>query len=179
MKSLNNAMTSEQLNDLMATAVCMQSDSEQQGNRDASIFAYAVQVAVLDLLSARSTISELESQVKQLAAENAELKSAITAVNKTAEECELNGDELKYVVGTSEFEAMVGLLDETPATEAYLSQLRNEARAEGVEMFAKHCDDSIGFVESEDDDLYTLMEEQARMFALKLCEGKAGEVCGD
>lgn len=44
-------------------------------------------------------------------------------------------------------------------------------KADGVEEFAKHCDDSIGFVEPEDEELYTLMEEQAREFAKQLREG--------
>ncbi|HCM4053199.1 TPA: hypothetical protein N3Y94_001776 [Klebsiella quasipneumoniae] len=43
-------------------------------------------------------------------------------------------------------------------------------KADGVEDFAKHCDDSIGFVEPEDEELYTLMEEQARDFAKQLRE---------
>lgn len=59
----------------------------------------------------------------------------------------------------------------TPATDAEIAALR----AEGVEMFAQHCDDSIGFVEPEDEELYTLMEEQAREFARQLRESK-GEV---
>lgn len=57
---------------------------------------------------------------------------------------------------------------ETPATDAAIASLR----AEGVEMFAQHCDDSIGFVEPEDEELYTLMEEQAREFARQLRESK-------
>ena len=44
-------------------------------------------------------------------------------------------------------------------------------KADGVEEFAKHCDESIGFVEPEDEELYTLMEEQAREFAKQLREG--------
>lgn len=46
--------------------------------------------------------------------------------------CEINGDELKYVVEPSEFDALTDLLDETPATDAFLA----EVRAQGVEMFA-------------------------------------------
>ncbi|HEE3613439.1 TPA: hypothetical protein R7C48_004977 [Klebsiella pneumoniae] len=53
------------------------------------------------------------------------------------------------------------------ATDAYLAGIK----ADGVEEFAKHCDDSIGFVEPEDEELYTLMEEQARDFAKQLREG--------
>jgi hypothetical protein len=58
-----------------------------------------------------------------------------------------------------------------PATDAYL----NSVRAEGVEIFAKHCDESIGFIEPEDETLYTLMEEQAKLFAAQLRAGKDGE----
>jgi hypothetical protein len=86
----------------------------------------------------------------QLAAENVGLKAAISAVNRTAEECELNGDELKYVVEPSEFEALTDLLDETPSTDAYMAGIK----ADGVEEFAKHCDESIGFVEPEGEELY-------------------------
>ena len=71
-----------------------------------------------------------------LAAENAGLKNAITAVSKTSEECELNGDELKYVVDPCEFEALTDLLDETPATSAFLAEVRSKAREEGAYFVA-------------------------------------------
>ncbi|HFP9198974.1 TPA: hypothetical protein ACHP1R_005017 [Raoultella ornithinolytica] len=59
------------------------------------------------------------------------------------------------------------LKPETPATDRIYAGIK----ADGVEEFAKHCDDSIGFVEPEDEELYTLMEEQARDFAKQLREG--------
>lgn len=68
----------------------------------------------------------------QLAAENAALKSAIKSLSTTAEECELNGDELRYIVGTDEFERLTDMLDETPATDAILASLRAEARKQGA-----------------------------------------------
>lgn len=80
----------------------------------------------------KPTYEELEAKCAALAAENAGLKNAITAVSKTSEECEINGDELKYVVEPSEFDALTDLLDETPVTDAFLA----EVRAQGVEMFA-------------------------------------------
>ena len=82
----------------------------------------------------RKKLAESEAKLAALAAENAGLKNAITAVSKTSEECEINGDELKYVVEPSEFDALTDLLDETPATDAFLA----EVRAQGVEMFAAH-----------------------------------------
>ncbi|WP_241723046.1 hypothetical protein [Raoultella sp. HC6] len=75
---------------------------------------------------------DLQDHLRQLAAENVGLKAAISAVNRTAEECELNGDELKYVVEPSEFEALTDLLDETPATDRIYAGIK----ADGVEMFA-------------------------------------------
>lgn len=77
---------------------------------------------------------KLAKAFKQLATENVGLKAAISAVNRTAEECELNGDEFRYVVEPSEFEALTDLLDETPATDAY----RAGIKADGVEEFAKY-----------------------------------------
>lgn len=79
---------------------------------------------------------ELARAYQQLAAENVALKAAISAVNRTAEECELNGDELKYVVEPSEFEALTDLLDETPATDRIVA----EAEARGVEKAIAHLD---------------------------------------
>ncbi|EPG7941954.1 eae-like domain protein [Escherichia coli] len=123
----NKPMTSEQLEELMTIAVNMQRDSEKVSDRPAAMFAYAVQKAVLELRKVRN-------EAAALAAENAGLKNAITAVSKTSEECEINGDELKYVVEPSDFDALTDLLDETPATDAFLA----EVRAQGVEMLREH-----------------------------------------
>lgn len=64
-----------------------------------------------------SEVEKLRTERDQLAAESVGLKAAINAVNRTAEECEVNGDELKYVVEPSEFEALIDFLDEPPATD--------------------------------------------------------------
>lgn len=45
----NKPITSEQLDELMTVAVNMQRDSEKAGDRPTAMFAYAVQVAVLEL----------------------------------------------------------------------------------------------------------------------------------
>ena len=86
--------------------------------------------AVSQLISDLATQLDVQlSRGNALAAENAGLKNAITAVRKTSEECEINGDELKYVIEPSEFDALTDLLDETPETDAFLA----EVRAQGVE----------------------------------------------
>ncbi|MFY4331397.1 ead/Ea22-like family protein [Enterobacter hormaechei] len=125
----NKPMTSEQLEELMTIAVNMQRDSEKVSNRPAAMFAYAVQVAVLELRKVRN-------EAAALAAENAGLKNAITAVSKTSEECEINGDELKYVVEPSEFDALTDLLDETPVTDAFMAEMRAQAHKEGAHFVA-------------------------------------------
>ncbi|EPB4437549.1 ead/Ea22-like family protein [Enterobacter hormaechei] len=93
------------------------------------MFAYAVQVAVLELRKVRN-------EAAALAAENVGLKNAITAVSKTSEECEINGDELKYVVEPSEFDALTDLLDETPVTDAFMAEMRAQAHKEGAHFVA-------------------------------------------
>lgn len=77
-----------------------------------------------ELTAALATIEKLRAERDQLAAENVALKGAISAVNRTAEECEVNGDELKYVVEPSEFEALTDLLGETPQPIASMRGLR-------------------------------------------------------
>ncbi|HBV7338318.1 TPA: hypothetical protein MD501_000715 [Klebsiella variicola] len=114
-------------------------------------------------LSIKETkVMALAKAFKQLAAENVALKSAITDHSQSVHFCEVCGmddpcrtDDVCYV------------LSETPATDRIVAGIK----ADGVEEFAKHCDDSIGFVEPEDEELYTLMEEQAREYAKQLREG--------
>lgn len=97
----NKPMTGEQLDELMTVAVNMQRDSEKAGDRPAAMFAYAVQVAVLELRKVRNDAAELEQQLaeshralraettahentqmqlEKLAAENAGLKAFKTSV---------------------------------------------------------------------------------------------------
>lgn len=52
-------MTEEQMDELMAVAVNMQRDSEKQGDRSTAMFAYAVQVAVLELRKVRDDAAAL------------------------------------------------------------------------------------------------------------------------
>ncbi|WP_228727651.1 hypothetical protein [Klebsiella michiganensis] len=79
---------------------------------------------------------ELAKAYQQLTAENVGLKAAINAVNRTAEECEVNGDELKYVVEPSEFEALIDFMDETPATDRIVAGIKADGRAEGINFAA-------------------------------------------
>ena len=58
----NKPMTGEQLDELMTVAVNMQRDSEKVSDRPVAMFAYAVQVAVLELRKVRNEAAELAAE---------------------------------------------------------------------------------------------------------------------
>lgn len=121
MTATNKPMTGAQLDELMAVAMRMQSDSEKMGERPVSIFAYAVQIAVLEIREVRSKYEELQSQNADLAVQlaNAESKCRqlaaghwprlqeqdINALMRFNETCE---DGEGYDIGT---EAMARLVE--------------------------------------------------------------------
>ncbi|EQB9978102.1 hypothetical protein ACY0K1_001859 [Enterobacter hormaechei] len=113
----NKPMTGEQLDELMTIAVNMQRDSEKVSDRPAAMFAYAVQVAVLELRKARN-------EAAALAAENAGIKAAIDTTIRWQQSTDPeNVESVRMLVDVK-----------TPATDAFLA----EVQAQGVEMFAAH-----------------------------------------
>ncbi|MCI1899288.1 MAG: hypothetical protein LKI85_13080 [Enterobacter sp.] len=113
----NKPMTSEQLSDLMTVAISMQRDSEKAGDRPAAMFAYAVQVAVLELRTVRDDAAAL-------AAENDGLKKANGIALKI-----LNDEETMV---TSLWASSVQKVEvQTPATDAFLAEVRASAIPEG------------------------------------------------
>ena len=139
MTTTNKPMTGEQLDELMTVAVNMQRDSEKVGERPAAMFAYAVQVAVLELRKVRDDAAAL-------AAENAALKQSELEYDATCRE-EFGSD-------------WVTELTETPATDAYLA----EVRAQGVEMFGQYHNFSEKL----------FIQKEAKKFASQLRQGGAG-----
>ena len=107
----------------------------------------------------------LQDWVKQLAAENVALKQQDPKAwyIRMTDEVTTDSDEAKMWRGVPL--VMAGI--DTPATDRIVAGIK----ADGVEEFAKHCDDSIGFVEPEDEEFYTVMEEHASDFAKQLREG--------
>lgn len=63
MKTTDKPMTGEQLDELMTVATNMQRDSEKAGERPVAMFAYAVQVAVLELRQVREMKTADENHV--------------------------------------------------------------------------------------------------------------------
>ncbi|ELD7980740.1 TPA: hypothetical protein R4X13_000019 [Enterobacter hormaechei subsp. steigerwaltii] len=117
----NKPMTGEQLDELMTIAVNMQRDTEKVSDRPAAMFAYAVQVAVLELRKVRN-------EAAALAAENTGIKAAIDATIRWQQSTDPeNVESVRMLVNVK-----------TPATEAILA----DVMAQGVEMFAKemHAD---------------------------------------
>ncbi|MBT1771463.1 hypothetical protein KK000_04290 [Enterobacter hormaechei subsp. xiangfangensis] len=117
----NKPMTGEQLDELMTIAVNMQRDSEKVSDRPAAMFAYAVQVTVLELRKVRN-------EAAALAAENAGIKAAIDATIRWQQSTDPeNVESVRMLVDVK-----------TPATEVILA----DVMAQGVEMFAKemHAD---------------------------------------
>ncbi|EPN9190286.1 hypothetical protein ACT4TS_000085 [Enterobacter roggenkampii] len=115
----NKPMTGEQLDELMTVAVNMQRDAETDCNRPSAMFAYAVQVAVLELRKVRNDTSAL-------AAENAGLKSAIDATIGWQQSTDPeNVESVRMLVDIK-----------TPATDAFLAEVRAQARNEGINYAA-------------------------------------------
>lgn len=111
----NKPMTGEQLDELMTIAVNMQRDSEKVSDRPAAMFAYAVQVAVLELRKVRN-------EAAALAAENAGIKAAIDATIRWQQSTDPeNVESVRMLVDVK-----------TPATDAFLA----EVRAQGVKSLS-------------------------------------------
>lgn len=143
----NKPMTGAQLDELMAVAMRMQSDSEKMGERSVSIFAYAVQVAVLEIRETRCKYEELQSQNTNMAVQlaNAESKCRELAAENVALNDKMNKlatwPGIEFYSSAWEFcnldgnDALEFMCDvKTPAADAFLAEMR----AQGVEMFGEH-----------------------------------------
>ncbi|WP_454713173.1 hypothetical protein [Citrobacter freundii] len=133
----NKPMTGAQLDELMAVAMRMQSDSEKMGERSVSIFAYAVQVAVLEIRETRCKYEELQSQNTNMAVQlaNAESKCRELAAENVALNDKMNKlatwPGIEFYSSAWEFcnldgnDALEFMCDvKTPATDAFLAEVR-------------------------------------------------------
>lgn len=196
-----NPMTGEQLDELMTVAVNMQRDSEKAGDRPAAMFAYAVQVAVLELRKVRddaakipetsmsitrywispngiacedvsgsfvkydeytvleqklaesqrefraadATIENLQMQVEKLAAENAGLKAATIFLADEASQVYKRWNLIQQpdgdIVDMQTIHEAVCACHETPATDAFLAEVRARAIDSLVDIKTKQLAD--------------------------------------
>lgn len=141
MTATNKPMTGAQLDELMAVAMRMQSDSEKMGERSVSMFAYAVQVAVLEIRETRSKYEELQSQnadlavqlanaeskCRELAAENANARNAVQTF------CDVVGANTEAICeevwqdGVRTILAAMNATGNMPSTDAFLAEVRASA----------------------------------------------------
>lgn len=147
MTTTNKPMTGAQLDELMAVSMRMQSDSEKMGERSVSMFAYAVQVAVLEIRETRCKYEELQSQNADLAVQLAnaeskcrELAAELSAVDKIHNEAVFITED-HYEQCQPEVQKMIRSLAvlQIPAYDAFLA----EVRAQGVEMAIGHIEQTI------------------------------------
>lgn len=114
-------MTSEQLDELMTVAVRMQRDAEVYRNFPSANFAYAVQVAVMELRGTRAVASVLSS-------ENAALKKYI------CDECYVEN------VRTGHYACAGHGMPSTPYTDAYMAEVRATAITDALEKSLDYLD---------------------------------------
>ena len=128
MTTTNKPMTGEKLDELMTVSANMQRESEKLGDRAAALFAYAVQVAVLELRSVRNV-------VEQLAAENAALKNAMRV---TLEHVSVMDTGQAGVAAMIINDALHN--SETPATDAILAEFCREAIRKAMDDCSEFLD---------------------------------------
>lgn len=114
-------MTGEQLDELMTVAVRMQRDAEADRNFPSANFAYAIQVAVLELRRTREISSAL-------AAENVALKKYI------CDECYVEN------VRTGHYACAGHGMPSTTATDAYMAKVRATAITDALEESSDYLD---------------------------------------
>lgn len=120
MSATNQQMTREQLDELMVVAVSMQRDAEKLGERPVAVFAYAVQLALAELQKTRQ-------QLAAVVAENAGLKQSIAATIGWQESTDAeNVESIRMLLNI-----------ETPATDAYLAEVRASAVDAAIEKLIK------------------------------------------
>ncbi len=85
----NKPMTGEQLDELMTIAVNMQRDTEKLSDRPAAMFAYAVQVAVLELRKVRNEAAALRDEMEAAEKRISELESDNAYIRNRHKELDL------------------------------------------------------------------------------------------
>ncbi|EOG9683537.1 ead/Ea22-like family protein [Enterobacter hormaechei] len=85
----NKPMTGEQLDELMTIAVNVQRDTEKVSDRPAAMFAYAVQVAVLELRKVRNEAAALRDEMEAAEKRISELESDNAYIRNRHKELDL------------------------------------------------------------------------------------------
>jgi len=135
----NKPMTGEQLDELMTVAVNFQRDSEKAGERSCANFAYAVQVAVLELRKVRTDVMALAAEnagMKQLASEACD-EMASHHDDDGLYSLDADGEQMDALIRLCDAQATIYdtlVMCETPATDAFLAEVRASAIPEGYAL---------------------------------------------
>ncbi|EDT9219359.1 hypothetical protein AHZ37_001691 [Salmonella enterica subsp. indica] len=143
MQTINNRMTETQIADLFSLAVQLQVKAEESDDRDTAILAYSIQNACSNLTesqrefrAADSTIHNLELKLTDLAVQlaNAESKCRELAAENAWLNVFIEEECFVYSSHTPEPIDANDCKPETPATDAFLA----EVRAQGVDAAIDH-----------------------------------------
>ncbi|HBD0129829.1 TPA: hypothetical protein KFU04_001049 [Escherichia coli] len=123
-------------------------------------------------------LAQLEARCAALAAENAGLKAAIETHKHGFVRCNCCGDELMCHT-----DDVCRALDETPATDAFLAEVRAQARNEGINYAASRLAAAFnhGFVDKPLSEVYDVVrmildtKEELANSTLPAADGLSGE----
>lgn len=204
MQTISNRMTETQIADLFSLAVQLQVKAEESDDRDTAILAYSIQNACSNLTesqrefrAADATIHNLELKITDMAvqlanaeskcrelagvvAENADLKSLIEQHAGSIAVCPNCSHE-----EPSETDDIVALYRslKTPATDAFLAEVRASARNEGINYAASRLAAAFnhGFVDKPLAEVYDVVrmildtKEELANSTLPAVDGISGE----
>lgn len=124
---INKPMTGEQLDELMAVAVRMQRDAEVDRNFPSANFAFAVQVAVLELRRTRDVSMALATENSALTSwsqDRAIIDDALEQENYTSLKIDWRQRSLRNI--------------KTPATDAWMAEVRATAITDALEECSEY-----------------------------------------
>lgn len=151
MTTTNKPMTGEQLDELMTVAINMQRTSEEIKDRGAAMFAYAVQVAVMEVRDTRSKLAESQREFRSADAtiENLQMQLNAEREAKLALAAELSAiDDIHndavfisddhYEQCPPEVQKIIRSLAvlQIPAYQDFLAEVRAQSRNEGINYAA-------------------------------------------
>lgn len=160
MTATNQQMTSEQLADLSTLAVQLQTKAEANGDRDTAVMAYAVQKACAELIESRREFTAANATIHNLDLNKAELAAELSAIEAIHNDAVFITDE-HYEQCPPEAQKIIGALAvlRIPAYDAYLAEVREQARDEGINYAASRLAAAFnhGFVDKPLAEVYDVV----------------------
>lgn len=160
MTATNQQMTSEQLADLSTLAVQLQAKAEANDDRDTAVMAYAVQKACAELIESRREFTAANATIHNLEQGKAELVAELSAIDAIHNDAVFINDE-HYDKCPPEVQKIIVALAvlKIPAYDAYLAEVRAQARNEGINYAASRLAAAFnhGFVDKPLAEVYDVV----------------------